>query len=75
MTVRIIIIYVYICIYLENVNRNFFLWNMDCDICGCRSNGKLFQKYACFSCIYFFRNTMRFGRIYKCGQKIQILNV
>jgi hypothetical protein len=69
MTVRIIIIYVYVCIYLENVNRKFFFWNMDCDICGCRSNAKLFQKNACFSCIHFFRNTMRFGRIYKCCQK------
>ncbi len=69
MNVRIIVIYVYICIYLENVNRKFFLWNMDCDICGCRSNAKLFQKNACFSCIHFFRNTMRFGRIYKCSQK------
>ncbi len=70
MTVRIIIIYVYICIYLETLIEIFF-----CGICGCRSNAKLFQKIACFSCIYFFRNTMRFGRIYKYGQKIQILNV
>jgi hypothetical protein len=42
---------------------------MDCDICGYRSNAKLFQKNACFSCIHFYRNTMRFGRVYKCCQK------
>ena len=44
---------------------------MDCDICGFRSNATLFQKNVCFSCIHFFRNTMRFGRIYKCERKDQ----